>query len=110
MTCVCPYCGGNYEPPPLEVDLEKNFIMIEDKQVKVAPMTAEFFAIVLQSHPSSVTVEKLASGLWGGGSDVEDEAQNVRVHAYNLRKAMKDTPWSLQHRHKCEGYRLERRV
>lgn len=110
MTCVCPYCGGDYTPPPLKADLENNFLMVEGCQVKVAPMTAEFFSIVLESHPASVTVGKLAAGLWGVSSDIEDEAQNVRVHAYNVRKALKDTPWMLHHHHRREGYRLEKRA
>lgn len=104
----CPYCGSHYEPPPLGVDLNNNFIVIDGKRFDVSPRMAEVFMVLLDAHPVGVRKAKIMAKVWGALDVVDDSL--VSLYIGQIRDVLEKTKWTVTKLRTTGGtYRLVER-
>lgn len=84
----------------LSLDLESKAVSRDELPIKLSPTGFRLLEILLREAPSVVTRQELESKLWG---DDPPESNSLKVHMYNLRKAV-DSPFAHPLIHTVTGY------
>ncbi len=101
----CPYCGGEYEQPPLRADMDRFFIEAGGHRVKAEPRVCGVFAALAANQTSTLSDERLAVHIWGAIGCPGDLRATIHVYIWKLRKALTGTGWAVKN-FSGDGYRL----
>lgn len=61
----CPFCGSDYKPPEIRVDLNNNVAIVYGASVKLSPQCAEILFVFIQHSPHPKTIEVLIQHIYG---------------------------------------------
>lgn len=91
----CPHCGGNYNPPELEADMQRNAISVKGVSVKAMPRVVETLSVLLQAYPDFVSTNRFIAKIWGMNEEPDTAYSTLKVFIYLLRKSLKNSDWDV---------------
>lgn len=103
--CLCHYCGSPYSPPPIAVDLDRNRIVVDGRDIRCEPKTAEVMSVLVDGYPKVVSPDRMIAKVWGASGGTQSPRNDLAVYLWRLRKVLKGTGWTVT-KYSRGGYRL----
>ena len=72
----------------LELDLEQKKAQRQSEPLKLSPTELKILEVLMRASPQPVSREKLMQAVWG---DEQPDSNSLKVHLFNLRKAVDGT-------------------
>jgi DNA-binding response OmpR family regulator len=85
---TCPTCGGQIAPLTLAICRQSNVVTRFGQTAKLTPAQTVLLRLLVDRYPCAVTVNAMASKLWGGSHGPEGEGDVIRTHLAKMRKRL----------------------
>jgi DNA-binding response OmpR family regulator len=85
----------------LTLDAQQQLILRNDLPLKLSPISFKILETLMLASPDSVSREKLLQNVWG---DQQPDSNSLKVHMFNLRKAVEGLPAEKKLIHTLVGY------
>lgn len=85
----------------LTLDTQQQLILRNELPLKLSPISFKILETLMLASPDSVSREKLIQNVWG---DQQPDSNSLKVHMFNLRKAVEGMPAEHKLIHTLVGY------
>lgn len=79
-----------YKIADLEIDLERHRVMLKEKEIHFTPMEFKVLVLLVRNAGKVLTHKYILKEIWG--SDLETDAQTLRVFMANIRRKLEENP------------------